>query len=72
MTERTVTVSDKSVQDLQHQTERDARERLGPDRWAAAYAAGRSSSIDALLHDIDNATRRTHQAARQQRRPAEA
>ena len=74
VTERTgVTVSDKSVQDLQHQTERDARERLGPDRWAAAYAAGRSSSIDALLNDIDNAARRTDRAvARRQRRPAEA
>jgi hypothetical protein len=74
VTERTgVIVSDKSVQDLQHQTERDARERLGPDRWAAAYAAGRISSIDALLNDIDNAARRTHRTvARRQRRPAEA
>jgi hypothetical protein len=74
VTERTgVIVSDKSVQDLQHQTERDARERLGPDRWAAAYAAGRTSSIDALLNDIDNAARRTHRTvARRPRRPAQA
>ena len=55
VTERTgVTVVDKSVQDLRDQAERDARARLGPDRWARAYAAGRSASIDALLKDIDS------------------
>ena len=32
---------------------RSVRERLGPDRWAAAYAAGRTMSIDLLLKDID-------------------
>jgi hypothetical protein len=29
------------------------RARLGPDQWPAAYAAGRTMSIDALLKDID-------------------
>jgi hypothetical protein len=47
-------VLDKSVQDLRDQAEREARARLGPDRWARAYAAGRSASIDALLKDIDS------------------
>ena len=54
VTERTgVTVVDKSVQDLQEQAEREARARLGPDRWARAYAAGRRTSIDSLLKDMD-------------------
>jgi tetratricopeptide (TPR) repeat protein len=33
--------------------EREVRARLGPDRWTAAYAAGRQTSIDSLLKDID-------------------
>jgi hypothetical protein len=41
------------VDDVQGQTERTARARLGPDRWAAAYEEGRTSSIDDLLKDID-------------------
>jgi predicted ATPase/DNA-binding XRE family transcriptional regulator len=54
VTERTgVTVVDKSVHDLREQAERETRARLGPDRWARAYAAGRKSSIDSLLKDID-------------------
>ena len=54
VTERTgVTVVDKSVHDLREQAEREVRARLGPDRWARAYAAGRGTSIDALLKDID-------------------
>ena len=54
VTERTgATVVDKSVQDLREQAERETRARLGPDRWARAYAAGRRASIDALLKDID-------------------
>jgi predicted ATPase/transcriptional regulator with XRE-family HTH domain len=54
VTERTgVTVVDKSVHDLRDEAERAARARLGPHRWARAYAAGRKSSIDALLKDID-------------------
>jgi hypothetical protein len=56
ITERTGrTIVDKSGQDLREQTEREARARLGPDRWAQAYAAGRKSSIDALIQDIDRA-----------------
>lgn len=55
VTERTgVMVVDKSVQDLRDQAER-ARVRLGPERWTQAYAAGRKSSIDMLLNDIDRA-----------------
>jgi ATP/maltotriose-dependent transcriptional regulator MalT len=54
VTERTgVTVVDESVHDIRQQAERDLRERLGPDRWARAYAAGRRTSIDGLLQDID-------------------
>jgi hypothetical protein len=52
------TVVDKSVDDLKNQAERDARARLGPDRWARSYAAGRKMSIDSLLEDIDKVARR--------------
>jgi predicted ATPase/DNA-binding XRE family transcriptional regulator len=55
VTDRTgVTVVDKSVHDLREQAERDARARLGADRWAASYGAGRRSSVDALLKEIDS------------------
>jgi hypothetical protein len=54
VTERTgATVAEKSVDDLKDQTEREVRARLGPDRWARAYAVGRQTSIDSLLKDID-------------------
>jgi hypothetical protein len=33
------------------------RARLGPDRWGRAYAAGRVTSIDVLLKDIERASR---------------
>jgi hypothetical protein len=46
---------DDSVRDLREQAERDARARLGVDRWVEAYAVGRRSSIDAMLKDIDSA-----------------
>jgi predicted ATPase/DNA-binding XRE family transcriptional regulator len=46
---------DKTVRELRERTERDVRERLGSDRWAQAYAAGRRASIDSLLGDIDGA-----------------
>jgi hypothetical protein len=46
------------VQDLQEQSELEARARLGPDRWALAYAAGRRTSIDSLLKDIDSVAHR--------------
>jgi predicted ATPase/DNA-binding XRE family transcriptional regulator len=52
--ERTgVTVVDTSVRELKEQAEREARARLGADRWTRAYAAGRRASIDSLLKDID-------------------
>jgi tetratricopeptide (TPR) repeat protein len=55
VTERTgATIVDESVHDLREQSERDLRARLGPDRFARAYAAGRKASIDSLLKDIDN------------------
>ena len=58
VTERTgATVVDKSVHDLREQAEREARTRLGPNRWALAYAAGRQCSIDSLLKDIDDIAR---------------
>ena len=60
VTERTgVMVSDNSVHDLLTQAETDARARLGPDQWALAYTAGRTSTIDAVLKDIDRVLRKT-------------
>ena len=49
------TTGDKSVLELRRRTEQGVRERLGPTRWARAYAAGRTASIDSLLKDIDSA-----------------
>ena len=49
------TVVDNSVRDLREHAERDARSRLGAERWARSYAAGRRASIDALIQDIDRA-----------------
>jgi len=43
----------KLVHQLSEQAERGARARLGPDRWATAYAAGRKTSLHSLLEDID-------------------
>ncbi len=55
VTERTgVTVVDPSVRDLRERAEREVRARLGPDRWGGAYAAGRVTSIDSLMKDIDS------------------
>ena len=55
VSERTgATIVLKLVHDLQVQSEREVRVRLGPDRWAGAYAAGRRTSFDALLKDIDH------------------
>ena len=63
VTERTgATVVDKSVHDVREHAEREARGRLGPDRWAQAYAAGRKASIDALLQDINGALQSTTMA----------
>ena len=50
VTERTgATVVDQWVHALGEQAEREVRSRLGPDRWARAYASGRSASIDSLI-----------------------
>jgi hypothetical protein len=53
-----VTVVDRAVQDLRERAEREARARLGPDRWARAYAAGRGTSIDSLMKEIDSVSHR--------------
>jgi len=45
------------VRDLREHAERDARARLGAERWDRAYAAGRGSSIEAMIQDIDRARR---------------
>jgi hypothetical protein len=56
--ERTGAASiDRSVKELRERTEEEARARLGPDRWARAFCAGRSASIDSLLKDIDRGGR---------------
>ena len=58
LTERTgATFADKSVDDLREQAEREVRARLGKTRWALAYAAGRTTSVDSLLKDIDRVLR---------------
>ncbi len=55
VTERTgATVVDKGLHALREQAEREVRTRLGPDRWARAFAAGRVTSIDSLITDIDS------------------
>jgi tetratricopeptide (TPR) repeat protein len=45
----------KVIQDIGDRAERDARSVLGVDRFATAFGAGRTASIDALLKDIDRA-----------------
>jgi len=53
--ERTgVRVVIKPAQALSEEVARDVRERLGPERWERAYAAGRQASIDALINDIEH------------------
>jgi len=51
-------VVDPMIQEFLQQPERGARERLGPDRWARAHAAGRKISIESLVADIDTALTR--------------
>jgi transcriptional regulator with XRE-family HTH domain len=52
--ERTgATLTDRTVHGFRVRAEREVRERLGPDRWALAYAAARKISIDALMQEID-------------------
>ena len=58
--ERTgATLLDRSVHDLRAQVERDVRARLGEDRWTRAYAAGRVTSIDSLIKDIDRGLKKS-------------
>ena len=55
VTERTgaTVVVRQALDDRMTLAEREPRARLGSERWALAYAAGRRSSIDALMKDID-------------------
>ena len=48
-------VVDQSTHDLRERGERAARARLGPERWAVAYAAGRRSALESLLEEIEAA-----------------
>ena len=48
------TAADKSIDDLQEAARREGSASLGADRWARAYAAGRTASIYSLMHDIDS------------------
>jgi hypothetical protein len=58
VTERTgVTVVDEFVRDLRDQAEREVRARLGPDRWSQAYEAGRMTTIDSSIKEIDSVLR---------------
>jgi predicted ATPase/DNA-binding XRE family transcriptional regulator len=60
VTERTgAKIVFKPVHELCERIERETCERLGPDRWARAYAAGRQTSIDSLLKEIDGALSKT-------------
>jgi predicted ATPase/DNA-binding XRE family transcriptional regulator len=57
--ERTgATVFHKPALALKERAEREVRSRLSPERWAIAYAAGRKTSTDALLKDIDGVMRK--------------
>jgi predicted ATPase/DNA-binding XRE family transcriptional regulator len=59
VSERTgVTIVFQFVLDLREEAERQARARLGLERWARAYAAGRETSIDVLIQEIDRAAPR--------------
>ena len=54
VSERTgATISGRLMHDRQQTVAREVRARLGPERWDQAYAAGRKTSIGALLKDID-------------------
>ena len=49
------TLTDVSTRGLREEAERQGQSRLGSDRWARAYAAGRTASLDSLLKDIEAA-----------------
>jgi predicted ATPase/DNA-binding XRE family transcriptional regulator len=46
---------DPLMHELHERVAREARARLGPDRWNQAHAAGSKSSIDSMLKEIDAA-----------------
>ena len=48
-----VGIVDHYLRDKLAAIERDARSRLGQDRWERAYASGRTTSFDALSRDAD-------------------
>ena len=59
VTERTgATIADKWVQEIGQAAEREARARLGPDRWARAHAAGRVTSIDSWIKETSSVLRK--------------
>jgi predicted ATPase/DNA-binding XRE family transcriptional regulator len=63
VTERTgARAAEKLVTDLEEQAKRQGRRRLGPERWARAYAAGRRASMDSLIRDIERASSRDARA----------
>ena len=48
------TIVDRSVNELREETERAVRNLLGAKRWSEAYAAGRKTSIESLIKEIDS------------------
>lgn len=46
------TVADQTAKELRLSAEREARPRLGADKWRRAYDAGRVASLDSLMNDI--------------------
>jgi tetratricopeptide (TPR) repeat protein len=55
VTDRTgAAVVDRGVRSLGESAERTVRARVTADRWDRAYAAGRMTSIDSLLNDIES------------------
>ena len=56
VTDRTgLSPSDQPVHEIRLEMEQAIQRRLGAERWARAYAAGRTASIDTLLAEIDHA-----------------
>ena len=59
VSERTgASIADKWVRDMGERAEQKARASLGPDRWARAYAAGRVTSMDSWIKEIDGVLRK--------------
>jgi hypothetical protein len=68
VTERTgAAIVDKWVRDVGERAEHDARARLGPDRWNRAYAAGRVTSIDSWIREIDGVLRKAQPSIERRR-----